>query len=448
MVSQQCTTRPDLESMAARDLWAHQGRAIAGVRAGLARGKLRICIVIPTGGGKTFTCSTMADTHQQQGGRTLWLTHRQELVDQAYNELSSFGLSVGVIQAGRPANPERLVQVASIQTLVKRGLRPDASLVVVDEAHHGAAETWDELLKHYSRSIVLGPTATPCRGDGQALTFFNHLVVPTSVAELTALGVLVPCTIIRPDHSLGGKKIAQAPVVAWLKHAQGRRTICFSQNTKAAEKDLAGFLDAGIRAEFVHHKSKDRGEIFERYKAGKLDVLINIGIATEGFDDKETSCIILARTVGSEGLFLQMVGRELRACKGKTDSILLDLNGCSHDHGAPEDERTYSLTGEAIRRKGAPVKERFCGVCGVLIEGAAAIVCVECGIERPGMFAPEVTGHRIDKFARHKKRTPEQKKAHYLAMVAEGVRKGHHPAAAGHRYAGMYKEKPEWNWGR
>lgn len=422
----------------------HQERAIEGVERSIAQGRCRPIIVMPCGSGKTVTSAALSRRYP----RSLFIVHREELLAQMVDtHRAMFKHDVGVIAASSKED-QRLdapVLVGSIQTLVSRQIYPDVDLVVPDEAHHMMADEWLAYLQRYSTKPVVGLTATPSRGDGKALSFFNNLIVPTSVKELTELGVLVPAEIIRPGKILEPGKIATSPVKAYLAHAAGKRTICFAANTKAAEAYLAEFRAAGVTAEFVSYKTPNRAEVMAAYKAGKISVLINLYVATEGFDDKPTECMILARHVGNAGLYVQMIGRPLRASPGKTSAIILDLTGTSHIYGPPDQEYAYSLDGKAMRPKGEVVTERFCSVCGAYIQWDSRI-CLDCGAERAEMKVPAVTNDPIAKFQAVRQRTPEEKRAHYFRLLKECQRKSWHPGRAYHIYKATYGTPPDPKW--
>lgn len=422
-------------------LWSHQQRAIDQTRECIQRGQRRVCIVVPTGGGKTALASVMISNHVAQGGKALFIAAREELVQQAASVLTTSGLNVGLILSGNEMNLDRPVQVASIQTLLARDIRPDSTLVVLDEARHYMASKWNSIPQHYADKICIGLDATPELAGGAPLSFFQALVTPTSVKELTSLGVLVPCEVIRPKKPLGPGRIAQNPLEAYKSHASSMKTILFAANTVAAEQYLTEFKSAGIRAAFVSYKSADRSSIMSAYHNNQLDVLINIGIATEGFDDKETSCVIIARTCGSAGLAIQMWGRALRSSPGKTSALLLDLNGVTHIHGMPDEDRLYSLTGTAIRRKSDPAMYKFCNVCGYVLKKNETI-CPDCGLAGKIMEAPKVTGDKIDKFEWLKKQSPEYKMKHWLKLLGDGANAGHKPGRAYFKFKSIYGHEP------
>ncbi|HEY8944343.1 MAG TPA: DEAD/DEAH box helicase family protein, partial [Polyangiaceae bacterium] len=140
----------------------YQVRALEQVRDQLRSGKRAVCCVLPTGAGKTRIGAEMALGANDRARRTLWLAHRNELVQQAAERIRAEGIGrVGVIKADVFPDPGALVQVASVQTLLAQGKRPEAELVVFDEAHHYVSSDWGALAQHYSGAWRIGLTATP-----------------------------------------------------------------------------------------------------------------------------------------------------------------------------------------------------------------------------------------------------------------------------------------------
>lgn len=364
----------------------YQTAVIGRIRSAMRQGHRRVVLVSPTGSGKTITLVDIAARTVQTGRKVLWLAHRSELIDQAIETLQSAGLTVGALCASSAAapNPYAPVQVASVQTLLARNLRPAADMVFADECHHfcDAAETFAALLKDYANAWTIGATATPERGDGCGLRgCFDSLVVGATVAELTAQGFLVPCEVLRPDKPLEPGKIAQSPVDAYMTHAAGRLAIVFARGVSLANEYADQFNARGVTARAVSAETPwaERRLYIDAFRRGAIRVLTSVGVLTEGFDAPETSACILARGCGSAGLYLQMVGRVLRPAPGKKDAVLLDLRGVSHEHGRPEDEREYSLDGRGIRLRDP---QSYCPVCGAA--KAPGEPCASCGYEPSG----------------------------------------------------------------
>lgn len=361
----------------------YQERTVEQLRDRVRQNKRRVCVVMPTGAGKTRTLGDVVRRYVANGGKALWLAHRGELVDQAVGALSSVGVQCGAMSASASSAPQPYapVQVATVQTLIARKLRPPAGLIVADEAHHFVAASFGALLRDYPEALVFGPTATPERTDGVGLgEMFQDIVLGVRVRELVEQGYLVSANVIRPERKLRATEIAKRPVDAYLEHARGRRAIVFSPTVAIAERHASEFQAAGLRAAVVTGETPwgERRERFDDLKHGRINALVNVYVATEGFDVPEIDCVILARGFGAAGIYIQCVGRALRPAAGKQDALILDLTGTSHVHGHPEDDRQYSLTGRGIRRDvDGETVQSYCRVCGCPIQSGEA--CPECG---------------------------------------------------------------------
>jgi len=331
-----------------KPLRPYQERAIADVQGAWETAR-SVCLVAPTGAGKTRMGEELVS---DPAARVVWVAHRRELIQQAADRLRErFGTSaVGVIMPGKYESPTARIQVATIQTLLARSKRPPATHLVLDEAHHYVATEWTQIAEGYQRAKVVGLTATPERGDGEPLgDVFERLVVAASYSELVADKFLVPARVHRPKVSLGSD-LAQDPLAAWLKCAEGSRTFVFCARVAIATDLAQRFRDAGVPAATVEANTPkaERDDILKRFRRGTLRVLTNVNALTEGVDVPEARTVVLARAFGHVGGYLQAVGRVLRAAEGKPDAILVDLTGCSIAHGLPTADRTYSLRGRAI----------------------------------------------------------------------------------------------------
>jgi superfamily II DNA or RNA helicase len=364
------------EARVSQPLRPYQAEALRAARDAYRAGKRAILLVAPTGAGKTRMGVELVNSAIAKGGTALWLAHREELLLQARDRLRAEGLArVGVIASGEPL-VNAPVQVASVQTLAARAHRglPPGRVVIFDEAHHYAAERWGQVAAAYRDSAILGLTATPERGDGKALgDVFDHVIPVSSVRELQALGVLVPCVTFAPASAT--KDLAQDPVAAYLARTPGERAFVFCANVAHAERVALSFQAQGVQAATIHADTpwllrRARLDAFKLQRpypllcAGTLEppplVLCNVYTLTEGVDVPEASSCILARGCGHAGMMLQMVGRVLRAAPGKTKATLIDLRGVVHKLGLPEADRVWSLEGRAIslheRERDRPLK--------------------------------------------------------------------------------------------
>jgi superfamily II DNA or RNA helicase len=332
------------------NLRPYQRQAIAEIHSLWTQGAQRVCLTIPTGGGKTITANAATE-----GLDALWLVHRRELADQA---------------------PGRAV---TIQQLLASGDRPACEVLIADECHHLApsAEQWHAVAAAYPR--ILGLTATPQRGDGSPLgDLFEYLVVGATYTQLLADGHLVPARVYRPAEVLQG--YAQEPVAAWRKYAGDAQGFAYFSRVDTAREFSNALAD--LPANTIHGKEPawSREQSLASFRRGDVRCLANVQVLTEGVDVPAAQVCMIARGCEHQGTYLQMVGRVLRPAPGKTHAIVIDLGGVSHLHGLPTEDREYSLTGRPIRSKLEPL--RVCPECG-RTQLAARRDCEGCGYAFP-----------------------------------------------------------------
>jgi DNA repair protein RadD len=157
------------------NLRPYQQKVIEDFGKTIASGTRKIIIVAPTGAGKTVIAAAIIKQVTARRRGVLVLAHRREIIRQTSQKLHAHGVPHGIIQAGITPRPLEEVQVASVQTLWKRALHtermdlPPAELLVIDECHHAPAKTYRKIIDAFPNAILLGLTATPCRGDGRGL---------------------------------------------------------------------------------------------------------------------------------------------------------------------------------------------------------------------------------------------------------------------------------------
>lgn len=423
----------------------YQTRTVTQARELVARGSRALCLVIPTGGGKTRTAAAICESAIARGNRVLWCAHRAELVDQAADTLAGLGLAVSVVRADDPrTNPDAPVTVASIPTLAARpGCRPEARIVVLDECHHVAAATWRAIAADYSGAVLLGLTATPERSDGSPLgDVFEEMVVGAQYSDLIRQGHLVDCDVIAPPRRLSSA-VAQDPAEAYLEHGRGRPGLVFTATVAESVSCVERLRAAGIRAAHVDGQSTDRADLIRAYRAGELDVLSSCAVLTEGFDAPRAKVAVLARSCGSQLTYLQIVGRVLRP-DGTGTALLLDLVGAVHEHGWPTEDRQYSLAGEAIRRASeAEVTIWQCPACGHCQSAAPARRrCPRCGSTMPEPEPLRIARERLERQARNERATPEQQAEALRWLVVRERQAGRSPYRAVHIFRARYHREP------
>lgn len=375
----------------------YQREAIDRVRERLAH---RPVLVSPTGSGKTLMAATLV---REIGRRTLWLAHRRELISQAAERLRALGLRCGTIQAGDVYYPEMPVQVASVQTLVRRAA-PFADLVVIDEAHHARAGTYRKILGAYPDTPTVGLTATPFRLDGRGLgDIFGEIVIAAWTDELCAAGTLVDPVVYAPDlPSMRGVrmqvgeynptgafqamrgKITGHITRTWLDRAQGKRTVAFAVNVEHSREIVAAFRARGVAAEHLDGSMSvpERDAVLARLRDGRTRIVSQCMVLTEGWDLPALEVAIIARPTASLCLHLQTIGRIMRVADGKAGAIVLDHAGNHLRHGRVTDRWTVTLDDQVRvvgteRVEGEP-RMRRCPACYLVVDPGTA-ECPSCG---------------------------------------------------------------------
>jgi superfamily II DNA or RNA helicase len=323
---------------------------------------IRAACVQPTAAGKTVEILCLVrELSVRWGWRALAIEPTRELVSQTLKKAKRFAADrkVGVVQRRRRKFDDCHLVVSTAGALHKKALAEidpaEFQVILVDEAHHGAAESYEAILAHFSGALlILGFTATHIRGDGRSVggaEHFHSIIVYQTIGQLTQAGYLCPARGVYKHTGLtlenvpirGGeydkKKLAHAvntpernamAVDAYLEHARGRIGAAFAVNIDHA-KDLAEAYNArGVPAAAVWGRMDDKlyEKIMEDFSVSRIMVLCNAKLLSEGWDFPDLSVVILTRPfTETSGRVLgpQMIGRGLRTAEGKIDAVIIEL---------------------------------------------------------------------------------------------------------------------------
>ena len=371
--------------------------------------------VAPTGSGKTIMLSaTIGELFKASPIKTCVVAHRDELTAQNQAKFcrvnphiptSIFDASVKSWQGG--------TTFAMIQTLSREtnlaGM-PHLDLLVIDEAHHARSESYLRVIAH-AKTLnpdikLLGMTATPNRGDKKGLRpVFSNVCDQITLKELIASGHLVrPKTFVMDvgtqerlkqvkktagDYSMdevadimNTYPINKAVVAHWKEKAGDRQTVVFCSTVDHARHVRDGFCEAGVSTVLIHGEmpEAERELTLKAYTTGKAQVIVNVAVLTEGWDDPLTSCVVLLRPSSYKSTFIQMIGRGLRTVNPeehpgviKNDCVVLDFGTATLAHGSLEQD--VDLDDKTEKGK-APDKD--CPECDAKIP-AAVSECPLCG---------------------------------------------------------------------
>lgn len=375
-------------------LWIPQQRAIEQTTAALADGHRRICLTLPTGGGKSRIACELIRDWLHVGYKVSLYTNRKMLIEQLKETLRKFGLDHGTRSADALDHSEmptdQALQVSSIQTECSRVLKKktwqlhQADRILIDEAHLQGGATAKTLMDMHllQGASYVGLTATPL----DIGHMYDHLIVAGTNSELRECGALVVAhhkAIGEPDMKKVRKEtwdLSEGDVrtVMNLQHIVGsiienyrafnpeqKPTIGFAPGVPDSIWLCEQFRAAGIEAAHIdgttccykgerYDSDADvRKRIMDDWRDGEIKVVWNRFVMREGIDAPFIEHMILATIFGSIQSYLQSVGRGLRASPstGKTRCIIQDHGGNWWRHGSANANQEWELgMTEAIKQ--------------------------------------------------------------------------------------------------
>ena len=332
------------------ELREHQEDALRALDELRANGKTIALLPHATGTGKTLTAIVDA---KRLGGRTLFVVHTKELVNQAVTKLEELWPEVN---CGRfldiVHDTEEHVIVGTVQSISKNfaSFKPDDfAYLIIDEAHHATADSYQQVLKYFKPRFTLGLTATPDRADGQsALEVFQNAAHRLSLREAVECGELVPIRCVRVETNIDLTKvrfnavqynrrdIEEAILVpgrdrlivdTYLEHVRSRKAVVFCVNVRHGETLASLFRSDDIPARSVSGRmaTKDRQSALDEFAAGTVRVLCACDLLNEGWDCPDVEVLFMARPTLSKVIYLQQLGRGTRKAPGKDSLIVFDF---------------------------------------------------------------------------------------------------------------------------
>lgn len=344
-----------------------------------------VMVQMPTGTGKTYVMAAVVkwflDTYSK--GEVWLIAHRKELVELMERTLDRFALEYG--EKDEVLEEKVRIRVLSIQWLTrnigdleKNGFKP--GLIIVDEAHHSLATSYQDVFIRNHKALKIGMTATPCRMKQASFrTLFSRLITSPSIKDFILHGYLVPCNYVVIDEKSTDQQIVNlltdrsgdgdysvkemeeklnvTDVIRRLynsvvKYAYGKKGIVYAINIAHA-KAIAEYYNAlGIKAVALDSKTatKTRKKAVEAFREGKLDCLVNVNLFDEGFDCPDVEYIQMARPTLSLAKYLQMVGCGLRINRKdpKKVCMIIDNVGNYRKFGLPDRYRDWNAMFEGM----------------------------------------------------------------------------------------------------
>ncbi|MBA3542050.1 MAG: DEAD/DEAH box helicase family protein, partial [Deltaproteobacteria bacterium] len=341
-----------------------QREALERLRACRVEGRRRAIVVLATGLGKTWLAAfDYAQLREELGRRPrlLFIAHRAELLKQASKTYRRLLRSLGeTARVGWFFGDASELSADLVFASVAKLSRPDQvarltaehfDYVVVDEVHHAAADSYRRILDRVDPQFLLGLTATPDRADSADILglFDDHVAYRADIARGVELGRLTPF------HYFGVKDAIDYANIPWRNRRFDPEVLSTAVQTEARMQTLwnameahpgtrtllfccsiphANFVRAWLRAKDVRvaavyaaDGSDDREDALERLERGEIDVVCAVDVFNEGVDVPSIDRVVMLRPTESSVVFLQQLGRGLRAVAGKTGVNVIDFVG-------------------------------------------------------------------------------------------------------------------------
>ena len=310
----------------------------------------------PCGFGKSVVIASIMEGAIKKKNKVLFLVHRTSLVNQMKEEVAQWGLDI------RYVDVETNMKMGKKSMLENPDL-PEYEIIITDEAHHGAANTYQRIYKRFPNAWKIGFTATTWRGAGNPLSeTYKHLILGPSVSELIEKGYLSRFNIVTKDTLLREKLVIgkngeftkesikeaveaidySSPINAYSSAMKGKKVIAYLPTIASCVKLAEKFNAAGIPALAIYTglNKKKIDEALEQFKKGSIKVLCNIDIVGEGFDVPDCDGVILLRPTKSLALHIQQSMRCMRK-HGDKEGIILDMVGNTRELGMPDAEHDW-----------------------------------------------------------------------------------------------------------
>lgn len=396
-------------------LRSYQAEALDQIRDGMRRGIHAQMLCLPTGGGKTLIAAEIMRAAAEKGSNAWFVADREVLVFQASRRLHEAGLAHGLLMSEHTRGRREKLQVASIQTIEKRGgFFRDLDLVIFDEAHDLRAFVRDYILS--SRTPTIGLSATPLTpGLGKV---YDRVVTARTTNQLLAEGWLTPLQVFcpKPIDMTGAAKTSGGewsketvasraiPIVGdivseWVQkttqvYGGPVTTLVFASSVAHVEELVRAFGEAGYRFEAITYRDNDPEQRQAKLRAaeeGRICGLVSVDALSKGLDIPTVRCMVSARPfANSLAAWIQQLGRGMRIAPEKDSCLLLDHSrNWLRWADEVEDfwERGIDRLHAGTRKKASPRKpreerEHVCRGCKLVLPKGAAN-CPVCGLGRP-----------------------------------------------------------------
>lgn len=403
----------------------------------------------------------------KNNNRVMFLIHRKEVLDQAVKTFNEQGVKMSLTTMGM------------VQTLTKRVDKlPTPSVILVDEAHHALAKSYQRILNKFPKAIVLLFTATPHRtGRMQLDQIADDIIVGQSIHELTDKGFLAPFRYFQPPNDFDSKLLKRSStgdftnesmqeamsskiyghiVKQYKRIANGMQAVVYTYSVESAHYIAAEFNEAGITARSVNGKTPQdmRDHIVRMFRDQRIKILVNVNLFTEGVDLPNVDCVIMARPTASLALYLQFSMRCLNPKPGKT-AIIIDHANNFKAFGYPDDDRDWKQAIKSGKQKSKTLLTDpglsivTCDYCFAVVKASEVKdgKCPICGKPIKVHEAKPVSDVDLVEASKERQKViHEIVKSDLLKSVATKSVSELHSLRELQAYAKLHSYKPGWAW--
>ena len=320
----------------------------------------------------------------------MFLVHRQELCDQIRNTFTEYGVNMNLCTVNMVQTVSHNLDAVS-----------EPSLIITDENHHCIANTYKKIYSAFPKAYCVGLTATPVRLNGGGLGEINDkLIIGPTVKQLITQNRLAPYRYYAPaladvsklvtrggDYAadevellMDKPKIYGDVIKFYNQLGNGGKAVCYCATIRHSKAMAEQFTAAGIPARHIDGSTPkaERAQIVADFRSGKIRILCNVDLISEGFDVPDCSAAILLRPTKSLTLYIQQAMRCMRYQPDKT-AVIIDHVGNVHRHGLPDADHQWTLEPKPPTKKQAQaeVKIKQCPEC--YYTHVPAEVCPNCG---------------------------------------------------------------------
>lgn len=403
----------------------------------------------------------------ENNNRVMFLIHRKEVLDQAVKTFKEQGVKMSLTTMGM------------VQTLTRRVDKlPIPDVILVDEAHHALARSYQRILKQFPKAIVLLFTATPHRtGRTQLDQIADDIIVGQSIHELTDKGFLAPFRYFQPPNDFNSKLLKRGStgdftnesmqvamstrifghiVKQYKRIADGMQAVVYTYSIDSAVEIARKFNSEGISATEVDGTtSKEKRDLAVRkFREQEIKILVNVNLFTEGVDLPNVDCVIMARPTASLALYLQFSMRCLNPRPGKT-AIIIDHANNFKQFGYPDDDRDWKQAIKSGKQKSKTLLTDpglaivTCDYCFAVVKASEVKdgKCPICGKPIKVHEAKPVSDvDLVEATKERQKAIREIVKNDLLKSVANKSVSELHTMKELQAYAKLHSYKPGWAW--